>query len=138
MHSLWHSLLSMRSAKTSVFWNILFTRVFILTNIDLKWSLTFKWTAHTYYMRSVLNSFFRYCIVIFWFLYLDLKWPPPSHIFCILHYSDFCILTCNIIKWPLTSSVSNRLVIVNVVHLYTTYDINHCFPSGDVVFTMFV
>ena len=38
-------------------------------------------------------------------------------------------------KWPLTSSKNNRLLVVNVVHLHTTYEICLSFPAWDIMFT---
>ena len=38
-------------------------------------------------------------------------------------------------KWPLTSTKNNRVLVLNVVHLHTKYEICPIFPSGDIVFT---
>ena len=38
-------------------------------------------------------------------------------------------------KWPLTSTKNNRLLVLNVMHLHTKYDICPSFPSWDIVFT---
>ena len=40
-------------------------------------------------------------------------------------------------KWPLTSTKKNRLLVLNVVHLHTKYEICPSFPSWDIVFTRF-
>ena len=41
-------------------------------------------------------------------------------------------------KWPLTSTKNNRLLVLNVVHLHTKYEICPSFPSWDIVFTRFL
>ena len=38
-------------------------------------------------------------------------------------------------KWPLTSTKNNRVLVLNVVHLHTKYEICPSFPSWDIVFT---
>ena len=40
-------------------------------------------------------------------------------------------------KWPLTSTKINRLLVLNVVHLHTKYEICPSFPTWDIVFTRF-
>ena len=40
-------------------------------------------------------------------------------------------------KWPLTFIKSNRLLVLNVVHLHTNYEICPSFPSWDIMFTRF-
>ena len=40
-------------------------------------------------------------------------------------------------KWPLTSTKNNRVLLLNVVHLHTKYEICASFPSWDIVFTRF-
>ena len=40
-------------------------------------------------------------------------------------------------KWPLTSTKNNRVLVLNVVHLHTKYEICPSFPSWDIVFTRF-
>ena len=40
-------------------------------------------------------------------------------------------------KWPLTSTKTNRLLVLNKVHLHTKYEICPSFPSWDIVFTRF-
>ena len=41
-------------------------------------------------------------------------------------------------KWPLTSTKNNRVLVLNVVHLHTKYEICPSFPSWDIVFTRFL
>ena len=41
-------------------------------------------------------------------------------------------------KWPLTSTKNNRLLVLNVVHLHTKYEICPSFHAWDIVFTMFL
>ena len=77
-------------------------------------------------------------------------WPPPKTIgclysmwyTCILHmrsvqYKGFHNLTPVDPKWPLTSTKNNRVLVLNVVHLHTKYEICPSFPSWDIVFTRF-
>ena len=61
----------------------------------------------------------------------------PASLLEILCLNCFHNLTLVDPKWPLTSTKNNKLLVLNVVHLHTKYEICPSFPAWDIALTAF-
>ena len=126
---MWYTFIqNMRSVQASLL-EILFTRLlqcfYNLTPVDPKWPLTStknnrllllnEALLHTKY--EICPSFSSWDIVFTRFLQCFHNLTPVDP------------------KWPLTSTKNNRLLLLNVIHLHTKYEICPSIPSWDIVFT---
>ena len=71
-----------------------------------------------------------------WYTYIPNTRSVQVSLLEILYLQGFHNLTPVDPKWPLTSTKNNRVLVFNVVHLNTKYEICRSFPSWDMVFTI--
>ena len=108
----------MRSVQAFMLWDIMFTR---FSQFGPCWPLTCTKTIGFLYLM--------------WYTYIPNMRSVQASLLEISCLQGFHNLTPVDLKWPLTSTKNNRLLVLNVVHIHTKYEICPSFPSWDIVFT---
>ena len=105
-------------------WDIVFTRFSQFDHCWPKWPLT----------STKNNLGFLYSM---WHTYIPNMRSVQVSLLEILCSQGFHNLTPVDPKWLLTSTKNNRVLVLNVVHLHTKYEICPSFPSWDIVLRRF-
>ena len=105
--------------------------------VDPKWLLTSTKNNRLLVLNCGTPAHSKYEILLIW----DLSKPPFLRYQCLWGYHNmWSLLTPNDL-WPPPKTIgllySYKVLVLNVVHLHTKYEICPSFPSWDIVFTRF-
>ena len=139
LYSMWYTYIpNMRSVQASHVEISCLQGFHNLTPVDLKWPLTSTKNNRLLVLIVVhLQTKYEICPCLS-FPSWDIVFTSRSVQASLLEISClqcFHNLTPVDLKWPLTSTKNNRLLVLIVVHLHTKYEICPSFPSWDIVFT---
>ena len=125
---MWHSyILNMRSVQASLVEISCLQGFHILTPVDPKWPLISTKKNRLLVLNvALLHTKYEICPSF-----------PSWDIVFTRFLQCFHNLTPVDLKWPLTSTKNNRLLVLNVALLHTKYEICPSFPCWDIVFTRF-
>ena len=101
------------------------------------WDIVFTSRCHTHTAHIHTQILCLHTLYSMWYTYIPNMRSVQVSLLEISCLQGFHNLTHVDPKWPLTSTKNNWLLVLNVVHLHTKYEICPSFPSWDIVFTRF-
>ena len=124
LYSMWYSNIPYDNCPSFPSWDIMFTR---FSQFDHCWPPNDLWPS-----PQTIGFFYS-----MWCTYIPHMRSVQASMLEISCLQGFHNLTTVDPKWPLTSTTNNRLLLLNVMHLHTTYEICPSFHAWDIVFTRF-